>query len=100
MENFKKNFCKYLIEKEKFYMIQCYSSFEKKENYIAVKDVDGKMYCVILVDEKEEDILEMEALEYLKTFNKVFALNVMIFTDREYIRSSMHNVNRIIKKPK
>ena len=96
MENFKKNFCKYLIEKEKFYMIQYYSSFEKKENYIAVKDVDGKMYCVILVDEKEEDILEMEALEYLKTFNKVFALNVMIFTDREYIRSSMHNVNRII----
>ena len=96
MENFKKNFCNYLIEKEQFYMIQYYSNFNKKERFIAVKDVNGKMYCVILVDEKEEDILEREALEYLKTFNKVFALNVMIFTEREYIKSSMHNVNRII----
>ena len=69
MENFKKNFCKYLIEKEKFYMIQYYSSFEKKENYIAVKDVDGKMYCVILVDEKEEDIL-IHSLVELNTFFK------------------------------
>ena len=96
MEKFKKNFCKYLIEKENFYMIQYYSNYEKKDNYIAVKDVEGKMYCVILVDEKEEDIIEMEALEFLKSYNKIFALNVMIFTDREYIRSSMHSVNRII----
>lgn len=77
-------------------MIQYYSNFEKKDNYIAVKDIDGKMYCVIMVDEKEEDIIEMEALEFLKSYNKIFALNVMIFTDREYIRSSMHSVNRII----
>jgi len=96
MDKFKKMFYKYLIENENFYIIQYYSNFEKKDNYIAVKDVNGKMYCVILVDEKEEDILEVEALEYLKTFNKVFALNAMIFTDGEYIRNSMHNVNRII----
>lgn len=96
MDNFKKNFYKYLIEKENFYMIQYYSNFEKKDNYIAVKDVDGKMYCVITVDEKDEDIIEMEALEYLKSFNKIFALNVMIFTDKEYISSNRHNVNRIV----
>ena len=64
-------------------MIQYYSNFEKKDNYIAVKDIDGKMYCVIMVDEKEEDIIEMEALEFLKSYNKIFALNVMIFTDTE-----------------
>lgn len=96
MDKFKKNFFEYLIEKENFYMINYYSNFAKKDNYIGVKDVNGKMYCVILVDEKEEDIVETEALEYLKNFNKIFALNVMVFSDKEYIKSGVHNVNRII----
>ena len=96
MEKFKENFYKYLIEKENFYMINYYSNFEKKENYIGVKDVDVKMYCVIFTDEKQEDILVMEALEYLKNFNKIFALNVVIFADREYIKGRVHNVNRMV----
>lgn len=96
MEKFKKNFFKYLIEKENFYMINYYSNFERRDNYIGVKDVDGKMYCVIFVDEKEEDIVELEALEYLRKFNKIFALNVIIFADEKYIKEIGHNVNRII----
>lgn len=96
MNNFSNSLYKYLIENEKFYMKQYYSSFFSKEAYVAVRDTDGGLYCVLITDDKDENINAVEAAEYLKTIGKPFSLNIVVISDENYINSNLYNVNKII----
>lgn len=96
MNNFSNNLYKYLIKHENFYMKQYYSNFFSKEIYVAVRDTEGGLYCVLITDDKSENTNIVEASEYLKTLNKAFLLNVVILTDDNYINSSIYGVNKII----
>lgn len=96
MKNFSNNLYKYLIENEKFYMKQYYSNFYSMESYLAVRDIEGGLYCVLVTNDKDENINIVEATEYLKTLNKTFSLNIVVLSDENYINSSVYNVNKII----
>ena len=96
MNNFSNSLYKYLIESEKFYMKQYYSSFYSKEAYVAVRETEGGLYCVLITDDRDESINIVEAEEYLKTLGRPFALNVVVFGDENYINSNVYNVNKII----
>lgn len=96
MNNFSDALYKYLIENENFYMKQYYSSFSLKEVYVAVRDVQGGLYCVLITDDRDENIDVVEAAEYLKTLNKPFSLNVVVLSDEGYINTNVYNVNKII----
>lgn len=96
MNNFSNSLYKYLIESEKFYMKQYYSSFYSKESYVAVRETEGGLYCVLITDDRDENINIVEAEEYLKTLGRPFSLNVVVLGDENYINSNVYNVNKII----
>lgn len=77
-------------------MKQYYSNFFSKETYVAVRDIEGGLYCVLITDDKNEDINTVEVSEYLKTLNKAFSLNIVILANDNYVNSSIYNVNKII----
>ena len=96
VNNFSDSLYKHLINNERFYMKQYYSKFFSKETYVAVRDTEGGLYCVLITDDRNENINIVEASEYLKTLNKPFSLNTVVLTDESYINSNVYNVNKII----
>lgn len=96
MNNFSSDLYKYLIENENFYMKQYHSSFYSIDTYVAVRNIEGGLYCVIIADEQDENINIVEAEQYLKTLNKPFALNVIVLANENYINTNSYNVNKII----
>ena len=96
VNNFSDSLYKHLINNERFYMKQYYSKFFSKETYVAVRDTEGGLYCVLITDDRNENINIVEASEYLKTLNKPFSLNTVVLTDESYINSNLYNVNKII----
>ena len=96
VNNFSNSLYKYLIESEKFYMKQYYSNFYAKEAYVALRDTEGGLYCVLITSDRDENINIVEAEEYLKTLGRSFALNIVVLSDENYINSNVYNVNKII----
>jgi len=96
VNDFSDSLYKHLINNERFYMKQYYSKFFSKETYVAVRDTEGGLYCVLITDDRNENINIVEASEYLKTLNKPFSLNTVVLTDESYINSNVYNVNKII----
>ena len=96
VNNFSNRLYKYLIENEKFYMKQYYSSFYSSEAYVAVRDTERGLYCVLVTNDSDENINIVEAEEYLKTLNRPFSLNIVVMSDENYINSNVYNVNKII----
>ena len=62
MKKLKENFYKILINRENFYMKQYYSNFHKEEIFFAVKELEDGIYCVLISDEKNEEIDYSEAI--------------------------------------
>ena len=85
MKKFKEEFYKILINQENFYMKQYYSDFQKKEKFIAIKEIQDGIYCVLISDEKNEEIDYSEATLFIKTLGKPFSLNMIILAEQEYI---------------
>ena len=56
MKKIKEKFYKILINRENFYMKQYYSNFYKEEMFLAVKELKDGIYCVLISDEKNEEI--------------------------------------------
>lgn len=97
MKNLKEEFYKVLLNRENFYMKQYYSSFHNEEIFIAIKELRDGIYCVLVSDEKDEQIDSQEVFEYIKTLSKPFSLNVIILSGEEYIYTN-HSVpmNKLI----
>ncbi|GAA0077528.1 rhomboid family intramembrane serine protease [Clostridium sp. CTA-5] len=87
---------KYLINNEYFYMKQYYSNFHKNECYIAIKDIQEYIYCVLVTDEKYEEVDVYEAFEYIKTLGKSFVFNLVVLSNGEYVNRNQEYVNKII----
>ncbi|WP_297417166.1 rhomboid family intramembrane serine protease [Clostridium sp.] len=83
MKDFKEQFYKVLLNKENFYMKQYYSNFHKKEIFLAIKELQDGIYCVLISDEENEIIDYTEVIEYIKTLNKAFLLNMIILSNKE-----------------
>ncbi|BCZ48662.1 membrane associated peptidase [Clostridium gelidum] len=97
MKKFKENFYKILINKENFYIKQYYSNFHEEDVFFAVKELKDGIYCVLISDEKNEDIDYSEAAEYIKTLEKTFSLNIIILCNKEYTYSDKSsNINKLI----
>ena len=96
MNNFSNKLYKYLIEKEKFYMKQYYSNFHSSEAYVALRDTERGLYCVLITNDRDENIDIVEAEEYLETLNRPFSLNVVVLSDENHINSNLGNVNKIV----
>jgi len=84
MKNFKEDFYKILINKEKFYMKQYYSDLYKEEVFFAVKELRDGIYCVLISRDERKDTDYSEAIRYVKTLGKSFSLNMIILSDKEY----------------
>ncbi|MBW6408621.1 rhomboid family intramembrane serine protease [Clostridium weizhouense] len=87
---------KYLINNDYFYMKQYYSNFHKTERYIAIKDIEEYIYCVLVTDEKYEEVDVYEAFEYIKTLGKSFVFNLVVLSNDEYVNIKHEYVNKII----
>lgn len=96
MNKFYSSLYKYLIEREKFYMKQYYSRFHSKNIYVAVREIQGGVYCVIVTDDKDENINISEALEYVKSLDRPFLFNAIVISDENYIDSNIYDVNKIV----
>ncbi|MCE5220805.1 MAG: rhomboid family intramembrane serine protease [Clostridium sp.] len=87
MKKFKENFYETLINRESFYMKQYYSNFHKKDKFFGIKELKDSIYCVLISDEKNEEIDYSEAIAYIKTLEKTFSLNMIILCNKEYIHT-------------
>lgn len=97
MKSFRENLYKSLIKREGFYMKQYYSRYHDKEIYVPIKEVSGGLYCLLVTDEKDEEVDLMEAIEYIKTLGQRFNINLVIMSDNEYINvNHREGVNKII----
>ena len=96
MNYFENKFYKFLIDRENFYMKQYYSEFHKENHFVAIKELHEGIYCVLITDEKEEDIDLLECIEYLKTLGKTFSMNIVVLSEGDYISLSSQGVNRIV----
>ncbi len=88
---------KKLIRDYGFYMKQYKSNHNNLQKYIALKNVDGGVYAVLITDEINENIDIYEAKKFLSSILEKFSLNVVIFLkdDNKYI-SSNEEKNKII----
>ena len=97
MKKIKENFYKILINKENFYIKQYYSNFHGKEMFLAVKELKEGIYCVLISEDKNEDIDYSEAIAYVKTLGKPFSINSIILSNNEYIYTgNLSMVNKLI----
>lgn len=96
MDDFKNKFYELLINREKFYIKQYYSEFQKENNFVAIKELQEGIYCVLITDEKKEDADTLECIEYLKTLGKPFSINIVVLSDGDYISLGLQGVNRIV----
>jgi len=96
MNYFENKFYKFLIDRENFYMKQYYSEFHKENHFVAIKELQEGIYCVLITNEKEEDVDLLECIEYLKTLGKAFSLNIVILSEGDYISLNSYRVNRIV----
>lgn len=99
MDKFKEKFYKILIDNNNFYIKQYYSDFHKEEMYIAVKELEDGIYCVIISGEEEVQIDIEEALEFIKSLGKKFSLNAIIFSNGEHedkFSNSLLGVNKLV----
>ncbi|OOM16310.1 rhomboid family intramembrane serine protease [Clostridium saccharobutylicum] len=95
MNTFRKKFYEVLIRREKFYIKQYYSDFRKNNNFIAIKELNNGIYCVLISDEEEKNVDYNEAMEYLKTLGKSFSLNMVILSSGENM-DSLNMANKIV----
>ncbi|NFR88083.1 MULTISPECIES: rhomboid family intramembrane serine protease [unclassified Clostridium] len=86
----------FLIKNDNFYIKEYYSKFYDKLNYIAIKELGYGSYCVLVTSEEHEDINVQEAIEYLKTLGKNFALNIVVLSNGEYLGSKQENINKLV----
>lgn len=96
MNDFKNEVYKVLINRENFYMKQYYSNFHKRDYFLAIKELQGGIYCVIITDEKDENIDISESIEYIKALEKPFSLNIIILSSKDYISLNSYGVNKIV----
>lgn len=92
MKKFKEKFYGILINKENFYMKQYYSNFHKEEMFFAVKELKDGIYCVLISDQKNEEIDYLEAISFVKTLGKSFSLNMIILSDGKYIPTASPSI--------
>ena len=92
MNNVNEKFYDILISKESFYMKHYYSNFHKRKVYLAVKELKDGIYCVLISEAENEDIDYLEAIEYIKTLEKSFSLNMIILSDQEYININQSSI--------
>ena len=95
MKNFEEDFYKILINQQNFYMKQYYSNFHKKEMFFAVKELPDGLYCALISNDESENIDYLETIEYIKTLERPFSLNIIILSSKEYI--STENSSRAHK---
>ncbi|WP_024615191.1 rhomboid family intramembrane serine protease [Clostridium sp. Ade.TY] len=96
MRNFKNKVYSFLAETQGFYMKQYYSKFHDEDLWIALKDVEGGIYAVIISKDSEEDIDYNEAYNYLKTLGKNFLLNNIVLVKDNYISSNKNSISKLI----
>ena len=85
LERLKDDFYRALINNYGFFMNQYNSEYKKHKNYMAIKEINGGSYAVIIVDDKTEAREAYEANEYLKSKGKKFSLNVVILCSNNYV---------------
>ncbi|WP_244834768.1 rhomboid family intramembrane serine protease [Clostridium sp. BJN0001] len=96
MKSFEKVFFNRLINSNKFYIKEYYSKILEKNCYVAIKDVEGGLYVVIVSDDKSESVAVSEALEFMKSYKKKFILNAVILTDHDYVYIENDKVRRLV----
>lgn len=96
LNNFKSEFYKLLINRENFYMKQYYSNFHKENCFVAIKEVTGGIYCVLITNEKNEEIDGIECIEYIKTLEKPFSFNMIVLSSGEYISLNSYGTNKLV----
>ncbi|NFG25358.1 rhomboid family intramembrane serine protease [Clostridium botulinum] len=96
MKHLEQKLFNFLIKNDNFYIKEYYSKFYGKLNYIAIKELPYGSYCVLITNEEHEDINVQEAIEYLKTLGKNFALNMVILSNGEYLGTKQENINKLV----
>lgn len=96
MRNLKNKIYSFLANTQGFYMKQYYSNFHNDNLWIALKDVEGGIYAVIISKDSEEDIDYDEAYNYLKTLGKNFLLNTLVLVNDNYINSYKNKYSKIV----
>lgn len=96
MKNLKNKIYSFLANTQGFYMNQYYSNFHNDNLWIALKDVEGGIYAVIISKDSEEDIDYDEAYNYLKTLGKNFLLNILVLVNDNYISSYKNKYSKIV----
>ena len=97
MENFKNSLYKILIDKENFYMKQYYSQYHNKECFVAIREVSGGLYCLLITNEKEEEVDSLECAEFIDGLGKTFNINLVVLSDGNYINTySRQGLNKIV----
>ncbi|MDO5038712.1 rhomboid family intramembrane serine protease [Clostridium sp.] len=96
MKNLKNKIYSFLANTQGFYMNQYYSNFHNDNLWIALKDVEGGIYAVIISKDSEEDIDYDEAYNYLKTLGKNFLLNILVLVNDNYINSYKNKYSKIV----
>ena len=94
--SFNDMFFRTLIDKHGFYMKQYKSNFHNVDKFVAMKEVEGGTYCVLITDDVDENIDVSEAIEFLNTIGKKFSLNVLILSTENYISNSLYHFNKLI----
>ena len=68
---------KKLISDHGFYMKQYESSHHNSQKYIALKNVEGGIYAVLITDEINENIDVYEARNFLSSISERFSILVL-----------------------
>lgn len=89
-------FFRTLIDKHGFYMKQYKSNFHNVDKFIAMKEVEGGTYCVLITEDVDENIDVSEAIDFLNTTGKRFSLNVLILSTENYVSNSFYHFNKLI----
>lgn len=95
--NMKEMFYKSLVKDSGFYMSQYKSEHNSQNKYIAVNNIEGISYVVLITDEVNENIDAYEAHDYLVREGKKFILNVVVIVDspNSYVNSN-NQINKLV----
>jgi rhomboid protease GluP len=86
----------YITKNEGFYMNQYRSSNGRDDKWIGLKKLNEGLYAVVVTDEKDEDSVQREANEYLKTIGEKYNLHIIVLSNIEYFPSRNESTSKVI----
>ena len=97
MEKFEKVFFNILTKEMNFFMRDYYSSYNEKNKWIGLLDIEDTYVAVLIVKDSEEQIIFNEVKEYLSNnLNKPFIINLIVLASGEYLSYGENFYNKLV----